>query len=144
MHVAILTFEGYAELDSLVAPGVLNRARTPDRRVTIAAPGAKVASMNGVAIERTATLEEASAADAVIVGSGITTREVVEDPAIRHILRRLAAGCLAAWIIARPDGRDTAKSALHSVPSAGEEEAYVKRAWRNITSCLPALPTTLA
>ena len=29
MHIAILTFEGYNELDSLIALGVLNRVKKP-------------------------------------------------------------------------------------------------------------------
>jgi hypothetical protein len=29
MHIAILTFEGFNELDSLIALGVLNRVKTP-------------------------------------------------------------------------------------------------------------------
>ncbi|MFH8980567.1 DJ-1/PfpI family protein [Streptomyces varsoviensis] len=64
--------------------------------------------MNGVVIERMSTLEEACAADAVIVGSGIATREVVEDPAIMNILRGLdpsrrliAAQCSGALVLAR-------------------------------------------
>ena len=48
--------------------------------------------MNGVVVEQMATLEEAGSADAVIVGSGIATREVVEDPAIMGSLRSLDAG----------------------------------------------------
>ncbi|MER5986194.1 DJ-1/PfpI family protein [Streptomyces sp. NPDC001787] len=107
MHIAILTFEGYNELDSLIALGVLNRVRTDDWRVTIATPGPRVTSMNGVVIERMSTLEEACAADAVIVGSGIATREVVEDPAIMNILGSLdpsrqliAAQCSGALVLA--------------------------------------------
>lgn len=107
-HIAILTFEGYNELDSLIALGVLNRIKTDDWRVTIATPGPKVTSMNGVVIEQMSTLEEACAADAVIVGSGIATREVVEDPAIMNVLRRLdpsrrliAAQCSGALVLAR-------------------------------------------
>ncbi|MDV5143960.1 hypothetical protein R1T08_06680 [Streptomyces sp. SBC-4] len=38
MHIAILTFEGYNELDSLIALGVLNRIKNDDWRVTIATP----------------------------------------------------------------------------------------------------------
>ncbi len=38
MHIAILTFEGYNELDSLIALGVLNRVQADDWRVTIATP----------------------------------------------------------------------------------------------------------
>jgi hypothetical protein len=34
MHIAILTFEGYNELDSLIALGVLNRVRNTDWRVS--------------------------------------------------------------------------------------------------------------
>ena len=108
MHIAILTFEGYNELDSLIALGVLNRVKTDGWRVTIATPSPKVTSMNGVTIEQMSTLEEACAADAVIVGSGIATREVVEDPAIMGILRRLdpsrqliAAQCSGALVLAK-------------------------------------------
>lgn len=108
MHVAILTFEGYNELDSLIALGILNRVDDEDWRVTIATPAAAVTSMNGVVIERMSTLEEAVEADAVIIGSGIATREVVEDPAIMDVLRRLdpsrqliAAQCSGALLLAR-------------------------------------------
>ncbi|MFB6813535.1 DJ-1/PfpI family protein [Streptomyces sp. NPDC056347] len=114
MHIAILTFEGYNELDSLIALGVLNRVRTDDWRVTIATPTRKVTSMNGVVIEQMSTLEEACAADAVIVGSGIATREVVEDPAIMNVLRGLdpsrqliAAQCSGALVLARLGLLDT-------------------------------------
>ncbi|MFE4257922.1 hypothetical protein [Streptomyces sp. NPDC056883] len=55
---------------------MLNRIKTDGWRVTIATPGPKVTSMNGVVIEQMSTSEEACAADAVIVGSGIATREV--------------------------------------------------------------------
>ena len=47
MHIAILTFEGFNELDSLIALGILNRIRKPDWRVSIASPGPRVRSMNG-------------------------------------------------------------------------------------------------
>ncbi|WP_229403391.1 DJ-1/PfpI family protein [Micromonospora okii] len=108
MHIAILTFEGYNELDSLIALGVLNRIRDDDWRVTIATPTPKVTSMNGVVIAQMSTLEEACEADAVIVGSGVATREVVEDRAIMGVLRRLdpsrqlvAAQCSGALVLAR-------------------------------------------
>ena len=89
MHIAILTFDGYNELDSLIALGVLNRVRKSDWRVSIASPSPRVRSMNGVVIESMASLEEACEADAVIVGSGLRTREVVSDPAIMGQLGRL-------------------------------------------------------
>src|ERR1700722_13822746 len=89
VHIAILTFDGYNELDSLIALGVLNRVSKPGWRVSIASPAPRVRSMNGVVIESMASLEEACAADAVIVGSGIQTREVVADPTIMGPLRQL-------------------------------------------------------
>jgi transcriptional regulator GlxA family with amidase domain len=194
MHITILTFDGFNELDSLIALGILNRVKTPGWRVSIASPAPQVRSMNGVLIERQATLQDASAADAVIVGSGIKTREVVEDAALMAqlqldpsrqllgaqcsgtlVLARLgllngvpactdlttkpwveatgvsilnqafvangnvatAGGCLAsqylaAWVIARLEGVEAARSAIHYVAPVGEKEAYVQRAMAHV------------
>jgi transcriptional regulator GlxA family with amidase domain len=107
MHIAILTFEGYNELDSLIALGVLNRVKLQGWRVSIASPTPRVRSMNGVVIESMATIEEACAADAVIVGSGVQTREVVADGALMARLqldpaRQLLAGqCSGALVLAK-------------------------------------------
>ena len=38
MHIAILTFDGFNELDSLIALGILNRAGGAGWRVSIASP----------------------------------------------------------------------------------------------------------
>jgi transcriptional regulator GlxA family with amidase domain len=89
MHTAILTFDGYNELDSLIALGILNRVREPGWRVSIASPTPRVRSMNGVTIDAMIDLDEACAADAVIVGSGAQTREVVENTTIMNTLGRL-------------------------------------------------------
>jgi len=107
VHIAILTFEGYNELDSLIALGVLNRVKIPGWRVSIASPAPRVRSMNGVVVESMATLEEASAADAVVVGSGMQTREVVTDRALMARLqldptRQLLAGqCSGTLVLAK-------------------------------------------
>lgn len=117
MHIAILTFEGYNELDSLIALGVLNRVKRPGWRVTIASPTATVRSMNGVVIESMANLDDACAADAVIVGSGAQTREIVADPTIMDALRNLdsarqllAAQCSGTLLLAK-------LGLLHDVPA---------------------------
>jgi transcriptional regulator GlxA family with amidase domain len=107
MHIAILTFEGFNELDSLIALGILNRVRQPGWRVSIASPAARVRSMNGVALEAQASLREAGAADAVIVGSGMQTREVVADAALMAQLQLdparqlLGAQCSGTLVLAK-------------------------------------------
>ena len=50
-HIAILTFDGFNELDSIVALGILNRVRKTGWRVSLASPTATVVSMNGVAVQ---------------------------------------------------------------------------------------------
>ena len=107
MHIAILTFEGYNELDSLIALGVLNRVRKTDWRVSIASPSPRVRSMNGVVIEAHVSLAEAAAADAVIVGSGRQTREVVADKSLMSLLQLnpsrqvLGAQCSGTLVLAK-------------------------------------------
>jgi transcriptional regulator GlxA family with amidase domain len=107
MHIAILTFEGFNELDSLIALGILNRVKKPDWRVSIASPTARVRSMNGVVLEAQATLRDACAADAVIVGSGVQTREVVADATLMAQLQLdpsrqlLGAQCSGALVLAK-------------------------------------------
>ena len=105
MHVAILTFEGFNELDSLIAFGILNRV--PGWRVSIASPTDKVRSMNGLTVEAQVSLEEAGSADAVLVGSGRLTREVVANPRLMARLQLdparqlLGAQCSGTLILAR-------------------------------------------
>jgi transcriptional regulator GlxA family with amidase domain len=194
MHITILTFDGFNELDSFIALGVLNRIKKPDWRVSIACPTETVTSGNGVTIHAQATLEDAQTADAVIIGSGFKTMEIVKNPEIMSrikldptrqliaaqcsgtlMLAKLgllgqipactdltskpwvqeagievlnqaffaqgnvatAGGCfaapyLAAWIVARTEGEEAAKSVLHYVAPVGEKEAYVINAMNNI------------
>ncbi len=117
MHIAILTFEGYNELDSLIALGILNRVKRPGWRVSIASPTARVRSMNGVVIEAQASLQDAVAADAVIVGSGLQTREVIADAALMALLKQLdpsrqllGAQCSGTLVLAK-------LGLLHEVPA---------------------------
>jgi transcriptional regulator GlxA family with amidase domain len=107
MHIAILTFEGFNELDSLIAFGILNRVKKPDWRVSIACPTARVRSMNGVVIEAQASLLDANAADAVIVGSGTLTRDIVKNQPLMAEMQfdpsrqLLAAQCSGTLVLAK-------------------------------------------
>jgi transcriptional regulator GlxA family with amidase domain len=200
MHITILTFQGFNELDSFIALGLLNRIKKPDWKVTICCPEPMVTSMNGVTVHAQSRLADARTADAVIVGSGIKTREVVNDTAMMAelqldpsrqliaaqcsgtlVLAKLgilgavpactdlttkpwvleagvdvlnqpffakgnvatAGGCfaspyLAAWIIARTEGQEAARQALHYVAPVGEKDEYVALAMKNIAPYLPA------
>jgi transcriptional regulator GlxA family with amidase domain len=84
MRIAILTFDGFNEIDSFVALSILNRRA--GWNAELVAPTPTVTSMNGVRVEREQPLETARDADAVIVGSGVRTREIIHD---RHILDAL-------------------------------------------------------
>lgn len=107
MHIAILTFQGFNELDSLIALGVLNRIKKPGWRVTLCCPEPTVTSMNGVTVHAQSGLDELASAQAVIVGSGILTREVVADEKLMARLQLdpqrqlIAAQCSGALILAR-------------------------------------------
>lgn len=196
MRIAILTFDGFNELDSLIALGILNRIKKPDWKVSLACPTPSVTSMNGVTLHAQVTLEEAANAGAVIIGSGIKTRDIANDPQLLSrikldasrqligaqcsgtlLLAKLgllgtvpactdlttkpwvqeagvevlnqpfyaqgnvatAGGCLAsqylaAWIIAKTEGPEAAKAAMHYVAPVGEKEAYVERAMNNVAA----------
>jgi len=107
MHIAILTFEGFNELDSLIALGILNRVKKPGWRVSIASAATHVRSMNGLVLEAQTSLREGSAADAVIIGSGVRTREVVRDEMLMEQLKLdsrrqlLGAQCSGTLVLAK-------------------------------------------
>jgi transcriptional regulator GlxA family with amidase domain len=107
MHIAILTFQGFNELDSLVALSVLSRVKKSGWRVTLCCPEPVVTSMNGVTVHAQSSLDEAASADAVIIGSGIRTREVVADAGLMATLRLnptqqlIGAQCSGTLILAK-------------------------------------------
>ncbi len=107
MHIAILTFQGFNELDSIVALGILNRIKRSDWRVTLCCPEPSVTSMNGVEVHAQSALRDAANADAVIVGSGIRTRQIVNDPSIMSVLKLdpsrqlIGAQCSGTLILAK-------------------------------------------
>jgi transcriptional regulator GlxA family with amidase domain len=79
VQIAILTFDGFNELDSFIAAGILNRMKPKGWNAFITSPTETVTSMNGVKIHAERDLAFAAAADAVIIGSGIKTREIAKN-----------------------------------------------------------------
>ena len=86
MNIAILTFEGYNELDSFIALGILNRMKSAGWNIQVTCPSESVTSMNGVTVQAQQPLEFANRADVVLFGSGIYTRDIANDSAILNRL----------------------------------------------------------
>jgi transcriptional regulator GlxA family with amidase domain len=111
VRIAILTFDGFNELDSFIALGLLNRLGADGWKAEITSPSAQVTSMNGVTVQAQQPIEFANEADAVIFGSGIYTRAIAEDYGRRGaVLDRLqldpirqliGAQCSGALLLAR-------------------------------------------
>ncbi len=79
MQIAVLTFDGFNELDSFVAAAILNRMKPRGWMAHITCPAEQVTSLNGVTITAQKPLEFAAEADAVLIGSGFRTREIAAD-----------------------------------------------------------------
>ncbi|ENM5843823.1 DJ-1/PfpI family protein [Vibrio mimicus] len=79
MNIAVLTFDGFNELDSFIAAGILNRMKEFGWNVQITCPSEYVTSMNGVTIRAQQPLDFANKADVVLFGSGIFTRKIAQD-----------------------------------------------------------------
>ena len=107
MRIAILTFEGFNELDSFIASAMLNRVKQPELKALIVCPSERVTSMNGVVVHAQAPLSFAREADAVIVGSGMSTRELVRTPELMAQLKLdpsrqvIGAQCSGALVLAK-------------------------------------------
>jgi transcriptional regulator GlxA family with amidase domain len=131
MHIAILTFEGFNELDSLISFGILNRVKQPGWRVSIASPTDKVLSMNGLMIEAQVSLEDACGADAVLVGSGRMTRDVVANAVLMSRLKLdparqlLGAQCSGTLILAKLGLLDDVPACTDLITKPWVEEAGV-------------------
>ena len=87
MQIAVLTFDGFNELDSFIAAGILNRMKAKGWAAHITSPTPEVTSMNGVTVRCQRPLEFAAEADAVLIGSGLKTRDIAADPALLSRIR---------------------------------------------------------
>ncbi|WP_221796724.1 DJ-1/PfpI family protein [Oceanobacter mangrovi] len=107
MNIAILTFDGFNELDSLLALGILRQVKSPDWTVSIACPTDTVTSMNGVVLHSQMNWQAVCEADVVLVGSGVKTREICADEHLLHSLKMdperqlIGSQCSGALVLAR-------------------------------------------
>jgi transcriptional regulator GlxA family with amidase domain len=107
LRVAILTFDGFNELDSFVALGLVNRLKPKGWSAELACPTSQVTSMNGVTVDSQRPLEWANEADVVLFGSGIYTRAIAENSALLDRLRldplrqSIGAQCSGTLLLAK-------------------------------------------
>jgi transcriptional regulator GlxA family with amidase domain len=111
MRVAIVTFDGFNEIDSFVVLGLLNRLSSHGWKAEIASPSSRVTSMNGVTVEAQQPLEFANDADVVLFGSGIYTRAIADSVGkagspldrlqLDPVRQTIGAQCSGALLMAR-------------------------------------------
>ncbi len=107
MQIAVLTFDGFNEIDSFVAASMLNRMTPRGWKAYITSPTDSVTSMNGVVVQAQKPLEFAAEADAVLIGSGVRTREIGADADLLARIRLdparqlIAAQCSSTFLLAR-------------------------------------------
>lgn len=107
MQIAVLTFDAFNELDSFVVAHLLNRQSDKGWKAFITAPTARVTSRNGIVVDAQKPLEFTREADAVIVGSGWKTREVMLAESITQRIsldpkrQLIASQCSGAMILAK-------------------------------------------
>ncbi|MEU9972762.1 DJ-1/PfpI family protein [Streptomyces sp. NPDC051014] len=107
MQVAVLTFDGFNELDSFIAAALINRCRADGLEAFITTPTPVVTSMNGVEVTGQRPMEFVTEADVVLVGSGVRAREVAADDRLVSRLRLdpsrqlVGAQCSGALVLAR-------------------------------------------
>lgn len=107
MRIAIITFDGFNEIDSFVALGLLNLLSADGWKAEITSPTSHITSMNGVTVQAQQPLEFANEADAVIFGSGIYSRAIAQNSALLDRLQldpvrqMIGAQCSGALLLAR-------------------------------------------
>ncbi|MEU1501571.1 DJ-1/PfpI family protein [Streptomyces sp. NPDC005732] len=107
MQVAVVTFDGFNELDSFIASALINRCRGDGLEAFVTTPTPVVTSMNGVEVTGQRPMEFATEADVVLIGSGVKTRDVVADDRLVSTLKLdpsrqlVGAQCSGALVLAR-------------------------------------------
>ncbi|MEU7339694.1 DJ-1/PfpI family protein [Streptomyces sp. NPDC007074] len=107
MQVAVVTFDGFNELDSFIASALINRCRGEGLEAFVTTPTPVVTSMNGVRVTGQRPMEFVTEADVVLIGSGVRTRDVVADDRLVSTLgldpsrQLIGAQCSGALVLAR-------------------------------------------
>ncbi|MFJ4986699.1 DJ-1/PfpI family protein [Streptomyces sp. NPDC088732] len=107
MQVAVVTFDGFNELDSFIASALINRCRKDGLEAFITTPTPVVTSMNGVEVSGQRSLDFVADADVVLIGSGVKAREVAADDRLLSMLpldpsRQLVGSqCSGALVLAQ-------------------------------------------
>lgn len=107
MQVAVVTFDGFNELDSFIASALINRCRKDGLEAFITTPTPVVTSMNGVEVTGQRPMEFVTEADVVLIGSGVKTRDVVADDRLISRLpldpsrQLIGSQCSGALVLAR-------------------------------------------
>ena len=106
-EVAIVTLDGFNELDSFGASTIVNRCRKSGLSAWITTPTPTVTSMNGVQLTGQRPLEFVAEADVVLIGSGVRTREFAADEPLLDALRLaperqlIGSQCSGALLLAK-------------------------------------------
>ncbi|MEW2514489.1 DJ-1/PfpI family protein [Streptomyces sp. NPDC046870] len=107
MQVAVVTFDGFNELDSFIASALINRCRADGLEAFVTTPTPVVTSMNGVEVTGQRPMEFVTEAEVVLIGSGVRARDVVADDRLVSRLRLdpsrqlIGAQCSGALVLAR-------------------------------------------
>ncbi|MEU6218382.1 DJ-1/PfpI family protein [Streptomyces sp. NPDC047022] len=107
MQVAVVTFDGFNELDSFIASALINRCRKDGLEAFITTPAPVVTSMSGVEVTGQRPLEFVTEADVVLIGSGVKARDVVADERLLSRLpldpsrQLIGSQCSGALVLAR-------------------------------------------
>ena len=106
-RVALVTFDGFNELDVFITFGLLNRLRAHGITAEITGPSARLTSMNGVTLDAQQPLEFANEAEVVLFGSGLYARAIAENSALMDRLtldplrQLIGAQCAGTLLLAR-------------------------------------------
>ncbi|MEV1064896.1 DJ-1/PfpI family protein [Streptomyces sp. NPDC050263] len=107
MQVAVVTFDGFNELDSFIASALINRCRRDGLEAFVTTPTPVVTSMNGVEVTGQRPMDFVPEADVVLIGSGVKTRDVVADDRLLSMVsldparQLIGSQCSGALVLAR-------------------------------------------